>query len=237
MNLLTIAAAQLAAAGLAVAGAAHAGTATFDDLATPPALASATGLSEANADSTSYAGVVWDPRFEVVGDAYRIATDAPLFGLPASGHYYVTNATGVATNDGLTLTTTLVLTSVWFGQNEYYGYGGGADRITVSALRGSTVVGAVSLDLPDANPGQPELLQRLDTSAFLALGGVTGYRIDRRAPSEFRDSWIADDFVFQSPVPEGSPAAMLGLGTLCLAALQWSRRARPRRAGNCARSA
>ena len=118
-----------AAALLCVAGAAHATTATFDDLASPPALTGAGGLYYVNNNSSSYAGVVWDTRFVVVGDQYRIDPNStppgPLFGLPASGHYFVTNGTsnvgGVATNDGLTLTTTQVLTSAWFGQNEYYG--------------------------------------------------------------------------------------------------------------------
>lgn len=220
---------------LTLAGAADASTATFDDLASPPAVTSATGLQYANNGSASYAGVVWDPRFEVVGDSYRVAVDGPLFGLPASGRYFVTNGSGdvggVASNDGLTLTTSLVLTSAWFGQNEYYGYGGGADRITVSALRAGTVLGAVSLDLPDANPGQPEPLQLLDTSAFLALSGITGYRIERHAPSEYRDSWIGDSFVFQSPVPEVSAAGLftLGLGTLVLAVLPWRRASASRR--------
>jgi hypothetical protein len=214
---------------LILAGAAHASTATFDDLASPPALTGATGLQYANNGSASYAGVVWDTRFEVVGDGYRVAVDGPLFGSPASGHYAVTNATadvgGVASNDGLLLTTALVLTSARFGQNEYYGYGGGADRITVSALRASTVLGSVTLDLPDANPGQPEPLQLLDTSAFLALSGITGYRIDRHAPSVYRDSWVGDNFVFQSPVPEVSAAGLLtlGLGTLVLVVSPWRR--------------
>ena len=219
-----------AAALLALAGAAHAATASFDDLPSPPVQTGAGVLYYVNNNSSSYDGVVWDQRFVVVGDQYRISPPgSPLFGLPNSGHYFVTNGTGnvggAPTNDGLTLTTTQVLTSAWFGQNEYYGYGGGADRITVSALNGTTVLGSVSLDLPETHAGQPEPLQKLDTSAFLALSGITGYRIDRHEPAQYRDSWIGDDFTFQTaPVPEVSSAGLLALGLGSLALLRPSRR-------------
>ncbi len=218
-----------AAALLGSTLAAHAVTATFDDLPSPPAATGAGALYYVNNNSSSYDGVVWDPRFVVVGDQYRIAPPgSPLFGLPNSGHYFVTNGTGnvggVATSDGLTLTTTQVLTSAWFGQNEYYGFGGGADQITVSALHGATVLGSVSMNLPETHPGQPEPLQKLDTSAFLALSGITGYRIDRHEPSQYRDSWIGDDFKFQAPVPEVSSAGLLALGLGSLALLRPTRR-------------
>lgn len=194
-----------------------AGTATFDDLPTPPALTAATGLFFANGDSPVYQGVTWDSRFSVVGDAYRVEPpDGPLFGLPKSVHYFVTNQAGpvggVLTNDGLLMTTTLVLTEAWFGQNEYYGFGGGADEVTIHALGGTDILGSVSLVLPDDTPGQPEPLRKIDTSAFLSLTGITGYRIDRQAQGQFSDSWVADNFVFQSPVPEASTTLLLMLG-------------------------
>lgn len=214
MKPISIIATAAALAGLA--GVAQATTAAFDDLAGPPVPAAATSLSAANSGSDSYAGVVWDSRFVVVGDQYRVdPPSGPLFGLPHSGHYFVTNADGA---DGLTMTTTQVLTSAWFGQNAYYGFGNGADRITVSALQDSNVLGSAQLDLQNANPGQPSQLQRMDTSAFLALSGITGYRIDRRAPGQYLDNWVGDSFVFQSPVPEPSSAWLLVLG---LAGLAW----------------
>ena len=192
-------------------------TATFDDLPTPPVLTDVAGLFFANNNNANYQGVTWDDRFRVVGDAYRIAPpDGPLFGLPKSPHYYVTNETatvgGTFTNDGLLMTTSLVLTEAWFGQNEYYGFGGGADEVTVHALHGSTILGSVSLVLPDDNPGQPEPLRKMDTSSFLSLTGITGYRLDRHAPAEFADSWVGDNFVFQSAVPEASTTLLLMLG-------------------------
>ncbi len=219
----------VAAALCLVTGGVHAAvTASFDDLPTPPAVNDVAGLFYANDGSASYKGVIWDSRFRVVGDEVRIDPSAPLFGLPKSPHYFVTNETATVgttfTNDQLLMTTTLVLTEAWFGQNEYYGYGGGADRVTVHALNGSDILASVSLDLPDDTPGQPEPLRRMDTSAFTALSGITGYRIDRRAPQVFSDSWVGDDFVFQSPVPESSTLALFALGIV--SGLAWRARQR-----------
>ena len=191
--------------------------ATFDDLLVLPPLTDTTGLFFANNNSASYQGVVWESRFKVVGDAYRVAPpDGPLFGIPKSPHYFVTNETatvgGAFTNDGLLMTTTQVLTEAWFGQNEYYGFGGGADQITIHALHGSAILGSVSLTLPDDTPGQPEPLRKIDTSSFLSLTGITGYRIDRHAQGNFADSWVGDNFVFRSAVPEPSITLLLMLG-------------------------
>jgi len=200
-------------------------TANFDDLPALPALTDTAGLFFANGNSANYQGVIWDSRFRVVGDAYRVAPpDGPLFGMPKSPSYFVTNEPadvgGIFTNDGLLMTTTLVLTEAWFGQNEYYGFGGGADEITVHALHGSDILGSVSLVLPDDTPGQPEPLRRIDTSSFLSLIGITGYRIDRHAQGTFLDSWVADNFVFQSPVPEPSTTSLLMLGLAGVSALR-----------------
>lgn len=203
-------------------------TATFDDLATPPPLNEATGLQFAHG-SLTYQGVIWDSRFRVVGDEYKVDSPAgPLFGLPKSGHYFVTNEPGVTGsgfhNDGLVLATTLVLTEVWFGQNEFYGFGGGADEVTVHALSGSSIIGSVTMTLSEDHPGQPEPLQKMDTSEFLSLTGITGYRIDRHAAAEFSDTWVADDFVFQSPVPESASVLTFGAGLALLVAGKVARR-------------
>jgi hypothetical protein len=210
--------------------------ATFDHLPAPPPLTGSTGLFFANGGSASYQGVIWDSRFRVVGDAYRIAPpDGPLFGVPKSPGYFVTNEPAVVdetfTNDGLLLTTTLVLTEAWFGQNEYYGFGGGADEITIHALRGLDILWSVSLVLADDTPGQPEPLQMIDTSAFLSLTGITGYRIDRHAQGTFADSWVADNFVFQSPVPEPSTIWLLMLGVGSVVAIRCVQARRERTVG------
>ena len=220
----------LAAAALWVltASAQAAVTATFDDLPALPPLSDTAGLFFANNNSANYQGVIWDSRFRVVGDAYRVAPpNGPLFGLPKSPSYFVTNESATwRHNDGLLMTTTLVLTEAWFGQNEYYGFGGGADEITIHALHGSDILGSVSLVLPDDTPGQPEPLRKIDTSAFLSLTGITGYRIDRHAQGVFLDSWVADNFVFQSPVPEASTTLflLLGLGGVLAVRLVRARR-------------
>ena len=216
---------------------AQAAVASFDDWPTTLATDQQTGLFFANGNSSLYAGAVWDARFSVVGDAYRVAPTAtppgPLFGIPRSGHYFVTNQGNDNDDDGLRITTTQVLLGAWFGQNEYYGYGGGADQITIHAMGASGVLGSVVFDLPElraggpaVSPGEPELLELVDTSSFAALTGITGYRIDRRPgdpltmPHPNRTSWVADDFTFAAaPVPEPETYAMLlaGLGLVAWA--------------------
>lgn len=201
------------------AGPAAAAVASFDDLPTPPAVSSATGLFFANGDSAHYAGASWDSRFSVVGDEYRVdtATPGPLFGRPHSGRYFITN--GGNGNDGLVITTAQVLTGAWFGRNEYYGFGAGADQITIHALSGAASIGAVSFELPELLPAEPEVLSFVDTSSFLGLAGITGYRIDRRELGQQSGNWVADDFSFVEPrrLSEVPSLALLGMALLALA--------------------
>ncbi len=214
-------------ASVLLAAAAHADTvATFDNLQAPPALNGATGLQWTNSSaSLQYAGVTWDARFGVVGDQYRVAADGPLFGIPNSGHYFVSNQDG---GTGLTMTTTQILTGAWFGRNQYYGFSeGGADQITIVALHGTTALGSVVFNLPESHPGQPEPLSFVDTSSFAALHGITGYRIDRHEIGTQAGNWVADDFHFiaVSSVPEPGSVPMLAAG-LALLTLGLRRRQR-----------
>jgi hypothetical protein len=193
----------------------QAGLVTFDDLPAPPATDSATGLFFANNDSALYQGVTWDSRVNVVGDAYRVdtTTPGPLFGIPHSGHYFITN--GGADNDGILLTTDQILLAAWFGRNEYYGFGSGSDQVTINALGGATVLASVVFDLPAPSvAGQPGLMGFADTNLFASLSGVSGYRIERHELGSQAGNWVADDFSFaQSSVPEPSS---LGLSLLAL---------------------
>ncbi len=218
-------------------------TATFDDLDTPPAFDTATGLFFANGDSNLYAGVVWESGLAVGGDAYRvqpggpvpaanpadpdvIVPPGPLFGIPHSGRYFLTNQGNGVTNDGMLLTTTLVLTGAWFGQNEYYGFGGGADQVTIHALNTSgTSLGFVQAGLPDLTEGEPEVLTFVNTSSFAALTGIAGYRIDRREIGNQSGNWVADDFTFIAAVPEPETYSLLIAG---LAVVACARRRRTR---------
>lgn len=230
------------AAALGLASSVHAATATFDDLPTPPAVNSATGLFFANGGSSNYAGVLWDARFNVVGDAYRVdtATPGPRFGIPHSGRYFVTNDGAGASNNGMVITTSMVLTGAWFGRNEYYGYGAGADQVTIYVMSGSTELSSLVFDLPAAPSlppgpegpgGQPAVLQFFDTSAFAGLTGITAYRIDRREIGTLNGSWVGDDFSFAAPVPEPGIPGLLLAG---LAVIGWARQGR--RAGQTAAS-
>ncbi|MCX7099489.1 MAG: hypothetical protein NTV43_16470 [Methylococcales bacterium] len=184
--------------------------ASFDDLTLPPALDSSTGLQFTNSNNLVYQGITWDDRFSVVGDQYRVdAPSGPLFGLPHSGHYFVTNQGG---GSGLLVTTDKILTGAWFGRNEYYGFGaGGSDQISIYALSGVTELASVVFDLPENFSGQPEPLSFVDTQSFAALTGITGYRIDRRELGSSAGNWVADDFQFSdvADVPELGSALLL----------------------------
>jgi hypothetical protein len=208
-------------ASVLLAASGHAAViATFDDLDAPPPLDSASGLQYTNAtNSLDYQGVTWDADFTVVGDAYRVSASGPLFGIAHSGHYFVTNQSG---HSGLTISTAQVLTGAWFGRNQYYGFTeGGADQITIVALSGALELASVVFDLPESHPGDPEPLSFVDTGAFAALAGITGYRIDRRELGSQAGHWVADDFQFglATPVPEpGSVPLLLAGAGLLLAA-------------------
>jgi hypothetical protein len=197
-------------------------TLTFDDLPNLPGTASVANFIDANGGSAVYGGVTFDSQFRVVGDAFRIdtTTPGPVYGIPVSGHYFVTNVSAGSLNgvDGVVLTTDQVLTGSWWGRNEYYGFGTGADQITINALHGASVLQALTFDLPaplvNGQPGQPAFF---DTSAFSSLTGITGYRIDRREGSPLNGNWVADNLTFtgtSSPVPEPSSMCLLALGLI-----------------------
>lgn len=119
---------------------------------------------------------------------------------------------GEFTNDGITLGTSMRLLSARFGRIEYYGFGGGADQVTIHALgAGGGILESLSFDLPEANPGDPEPLSYFATSSFASLTGITGYRIDRHELGSQNGSWVADDFVF-APVPEPEQVVLLAIG-------------------------
>jgi len=191
--------------------------ATFDDLPLSPDVTTSTGLQYTNTNnSLIYQGISWDAAFSVVGDHYRVSPpDGPLFGLPHSGHYFVTNQDG---QSGLRITTSNILTGAWFGRNEYYGFGaGGADQITIFALSGETELASVVFDLPEQAVGQPEVLSFMDTGVFRTLTGISGYRIDRRELGTLSGHWVADDFQFIStsevplPLPFNLMAVAIGV--------------------------
>ncbi len=230
---LSLLAFALCAFGPAFAAVPPSVTATFDDLPAPPPLDSGVDLFSANGGgqmSDFYAGVKWGSGFTVVGDEYRQDSLSPVFGIPHSGHYYLASNG----DDGLLITTSKLLAGAWFGRNAFYGYDndpGGADQITITAMSGSTDKLSVSFNLPALDPGpgartsQPVSMSFVDTSMFLGLTGITGYRIDRQPSRAFGDTWVADDFTFVAaavaPVPEPGTWAMLLAG---LALVGYARR-------------
>lgn len=221
----------LLAASAMLSTGATAATATFDDLATPPSLDDATGLQFANDNGLIYAGVTWDADFVVVGDQYRVnpltnPPPNPLFGIPQSGNYFVTNQDG---RSGLVISTDQVLTSAWFGRNQYYGFTeGGADQITIVALSGLLELASVTFDLPETHPGEPEPLSFVNTDIFASLSGISGYRIDRRELGTQAGHWVADDFTFEPAAPVPLPGA-LALMCCGVGGLLRMRRRTPRR--------
>ena len=206
-------------------------TIDFDHLASLPAVTAASSFAAANGGSLTTQGVTFASSFEVVGDQYRINGSAPnpTFGVPTSGHYFLSN--GNTPNDNLLIQTTLVLTEAWFGRNEYYGYGGGATSVTVTAFGSSGDLGSETTLLPDTYPytgnlpgysignGLPDPLVQLDTSSFLGLSGITGYRISRVATGQFNGDWVGDDFTFEnaSTVPEPTGLGLFSIGLIGLA--------------------
>lgn len=199
-------------------------TIDFDSLPTLGATNQSQSFADANGGNNTFQGVTFGSpdQFRVTGDDYRVGGTAPnpAFGVPHSGHYFLNNAN--TPNDNVILTTTNVLKEAWFGRNEYYGYGGGASSVTVTAFSGSGDLGSVTIALPDTFPytgnllppnqsignGLPDPMVRMDTSHFSSLVGITGYRIGRVEIGSFSGNWVADDLTFETPVPE--PLTVLG---------------------------
>ena len=184
----------------------------FDDLTNQPAQNGTIPFEQANGSKTLN-GVTFENSpngqpLNVTGDQYRVdsVTPGPTFGAPHSGNYFLSNRDTTAF-----LTTSLVLTEAWFGRVEYYGYGGGATSVTVVPLgvNGSLDPGVtVSLlsdrDYDPTKPGAnglPGLMVKMDTSRFLNLQGITGYRLDLGQDNSGQANWAADDFTFTSATP------------------------------------
>jgi hypothetical protein len=196
----------------------------FDDLPNGPTLGNpALPLNQAVSPQTggaaTYDGIVWDSRFSVADISYALSGGGVPFGVSHSGRVYLDTAA-----DAVTLTTPLVLTQLWAGATAYYGFSHGTDQITINALDGTTVLASVTADLT-LTPGQPGPLTAVDTSAFLGLSGITGYRIDRHTvdPIFGGNAWIGDDFQFVA-VPEPAACGFVGAG-LAVWALVMRRRA------------
>src|SRR5262249_22707759 len=95
------------------------------------------------------------------------------------------------------------------------------------AMSGTRDLASVVFDLPpEAHPGEPNPMSFVNLSQFASLSGVTGYRIDRRAPNQFAVNWVADDFQFAtaSSVPEPGPLALITASFPALAFLLRRRR-------------
>ena len=214
-------------------------TLDFDNLPTQGATNQSLSFEDSNGGSNTFQGVTFNAnQFKVTGDDYRVggAAPNPAFGLPHSGHFFLNNAN--TPNDGVVLTTSLVLTEAWFGRNEYYGYGGGASDVTVTAFGVNGDLGSVAISLPDTFPytgnlpspnqsignGLPDPMVRMDTSNFLALSGITGYRINRIEIGSSTGNWVADDFTFTQAVPWETDALPIVGSTLLFGCGVWAKR-------------
>ncbi len=166
---------------------------SFDDLPDKPLLTEAAQLKSANNDNTTYNDIVWDDGISIFGKSYKICEECPLFGKPRSGNYAITNYNV----NNITLITSKILLGFWVGQNEYYGYGGGSNNITVHALdvNGNTLK-SIALTLPDNLPQEAEPLSYIDTSVFTNFSGIQSYRIESNQSCVSGCNWVADDFTF-----------------------------------------
>lgn len=180
---------------------------------------------DANNGANSLNGVTFtSSAFRVIGDDYRVGgpDPNPTFGIPHSGQYFINNNG----EDNVILNTNFILTSAWFGRNEYYGYGGGASSVTVTAFGLTGDLGFVTIDLPDSFPGTGNLpppnnligdgladpMMFMDTSSFLSLSGIIGYRISRVATAAQTGDWVGDDFSFTTVtfIPLPGSLALIG---------------------------
>jgi Ca2+-binding RTX toxin-like protein len=171
--------------------------ANFDDFPILPAINGYANLSDLNNGSNNYAGVQWDSRFQIVGRNYVelwVNQGPNTYAKPRSASFASFNANG---ENGLALQTTKILTGAWFGRVDLGNGPYGATQIIIHALNGSTTLGTVSMALNSTTPSF------MDTSLFMNLPGITGYRIDRVAQSggiaSRLGSWIAEDFAFADP--------------------------------------
>lgn len=208
-------------------------TIDFDHLPTLGPTNGNQSFADANGGSNTFQGVTFATNFRVAGDQYRIGGPSPNppFGVPHSGHYFLNN--GNTPNNDLIFSTVSVLTEAWFGRNEYYGYGGGASSVTVTAFGGAGDLASITLNLPDTFPytgnlpppdnnignGLPDPMVRMDTSSFLGLVGITGYRINRFDSNPYNGNWVADDFTFADSVAIAEPDTPLLLAAGLLALL------------------
>lgn len=187
----------------------------FEDLSTPPAIDWFASTYQANGGNNTYDGVEWDPRTFIVGKQYveaYVPQGSNPFAMPHSGDYALINGNG---ENHIFLVTTEILTGAWFARVDLGAGAYGATQVTIHALNGTVSLGSESLDLNSTIPAF------LDTSSFLSLTEITGYRIDR-IPQESGEpsrigSWTADDFQFgASPVPIPATAWLLGSGLVGL---------------------
>jgi hypothetical protein len=202
---------------------------TFEDFSISDAFgpSSFESFSEVNAGSLVYGGVTWNNNWWLAGDEFVARQDhsdmfqsdaqAPFL-KPQSGRFAVFNAFG---ETGLLIETPLYLTGVWLARPTLAEGPDGATQVTVSALAGTTVLGSVSLDLAGTTP------LFMNTSSFLGLSGITGYRFDRQpGPGEVsthRGFFIADDFQFVVPEPSTVVSVFIVLaGAMTIA---WRQRA------------
>jgi hypothetical protein len=195
----------------------------FEGLSMAPALNASATLFEANGNSQVLGGVTWDTRIRVTGRGNRTGGDLsnPLSGIPHGGDFFITNEAYPDAGNGITLQTTQLLEGAWFSQVEYYGFGNPAMTITIQALGagGIDVLGSASVTLPANTGSTPLPMEFLDTSAFSAFTGITGYRINQNPLDAGSRYWSADDFQFAAvPEPQSVGIAAVSLAAVAVMA-------------------
>lgn len=237
MNLKTFPKAALAAALVTASLAAVAGpTLTFDELPTAPGVSGTSSLVAANGGSRTVHGVVFNASansdWEVYGNQFRAFGDNPFADSHSGAYAIAGNAfSGIDTfgnsYGGLTISTNLVLSSMYVGFDDDGGGSNDADSVTITAFGANGDLASASFTLSS------KALSLVDTStSFGSLNGIIGYRFETTAADALNEAFgrayvIADDMRFENgptpAVPEPSSVVLVLTG---LALLRWRRACR-----------
>lgn len=191
---------------------------TFDNLSNLPARTGSSSFSAANGGSSTLDGVTFSSTFAISGDENVVTAPAGPFLIPHSGNY-----AGYGYQD-TTITTSLLLQSLYLGSTSLDTTGDGATALTIQALgQSNQVLDSISVSGLTMTP------TFVDTSSFGAFSGITGYQILVDASGAANPRFSVDDLSFTpvSSVPAPSGLTLASIGAVALLGCCCWRRYRP----------